>query len=145
MTTTTAKVAATDAPTQRTSRLRRFGAAVVMAAAVFGGTVATAAPASAASAVSFCFTFANPPAYSAYANQPVYLYQKLPSGWNLVSSGRTNSSGCGTFYGTNTNSQLSVRAYTSTAYQTWDGWTPYYANPGAGGVNVGKGMVYRTR
>jgi hypothetical protein len=129
----------------RIGRLRRFGTAVLMAAAVIGGSVATAAPASAASAVSFCFTFANPPAHSAYANQPVYLNEKLPHGWDLRYSGRTNASGCGTFYNTNTANPLWVRAYTSTAYQTWDGWTPYYANAGAGGVNLGKGMVYRTR
>jgi hypothetical protein len=137
---------ATENPTRTSTRRVRKAAAVLALTAAAGATALVNAPAaSAASAVSFCFTFANPPAHSAYANRPVYLYAQLPHGWDLVKSGTTNASGCGTFYNTPTNTKLMVRAYTATAYQTWDGWSQYYAPTGSAGYSLGKGMVYRTR
>ena len=131
------------------SRFRRLSLTLLVAVLgalglVGAGTVTTTANAS--SAVSFCFTFANPPTHSAYANRPVFLYYKAPHGWEYLGrSGYTGSNGCGTFYNTPTNVQLAVRAYTSTAYQTWDGWSQYLAPSGSGGANLGNGMVYRTR
>ena len=128
-------------------RFRRMLVGVLLALGMSVGTVATVAvPAQAASAVSACFTFANPPTHSAYANRPVFLYYKAPHGWEYLGrSGYTGSNGCATFYNTPTNVQLMVRAYINTQYQTWDGWSQYYANTGTGGANLGRGMVYRTR
>ncbi len=124
-------------------RTRTAAVAVALAAAA-GTTVATAGPAAAASAVTFCFSFANPPTHSLYANRPVYLYQQLPHGWELYRSGYTGSNGCGTFYNTPQSAPVAVRAYTSTAYQTWDGWSAV-APAGSRTYYLGHNSVFRTR
>lgn len=126
--------------------LRRVVVSLLLSLGLVTGLSAMAAPAQAASAVSFCFKFANPPTFSTYANQPVYLYYKAPHGWEYLGrSGTTNAYGCGTFYSTPTNVQLAVRAYTSTQFQTWDGWSQYVSNTGSGTAGLGNGLVYRTR
>jgi hypothetical protein len=126
--------------------VRRALTALLLSLGLVTGLGAIAAPAQAASAVSFCFKFANPPTFSTYANRPVYLYYKAPHGWEYLGrSGYTNWNGCGTFYNTPTNARLAVRAYVNTTYQTWDGWSQYSSSTGSGGANLGKGLVYRTR
>jgi hypothetical protein len=137
-----------DSPKKRSPRraLRRALTAFLLSFGLIAGLSAMAAPAQAATAVSFCFKFANPPSFSTYANRPVFLYYKAPHGWEYLGrSGQTNSNGCGTFYSTPTNVQLAVRAYSNTQYQTWDGWSQYLANTGSGTANLGSGLVYRTR
>jgi hypothetical protein len=138
----------TESPRKRSPRraLRRALTAFLLSLGLIAGLSAMAAPAQAASSVSFCFKFANPPTFSTYANRPVFLYYKTPHGWEYLGTrGTTNSAGCGTFYGTPTNVQLAVRAYVNTQYQTWDGWSQYLANTGSGGASLGHGLVYRTR
>ena len=126
--------------------LRRALTALLLSLGLVTGLGAMTAPAQAASAVSVCFKFANPPTFSTYSNRPVYLYYKAPHGWEYLGrSGNTNASGCATFYNTPTNVRLAVRAYMNTQYQTWDGWSQYSSNTGSGGANLGRGLVYRTR
>ena len=105
-----------------------------------------AGSASAATTVSFCFKYQNPPSFSAYANKPVYLYQVLPSGGvgRLMRSGSTNANGCGTFYNVDGSTAVAVYAYT-TGNQTWEGWSQYSAPIGRGAANLGTGQVWRTR
>ena len=131
------------------SRTRRAGVAFLAAVVASLGLVGAGAvtrPASAATAVRFCFTYSNPPTFSAYANKPVFLYYKAPHGWEYLGrSGSTGANGCGTFYNTPTNVQLAVRAYTSTPYMAWDGWSQYSSHTGAGTNHLGNGNVYRIR
>lgn len=144
ITTSTVSPASETGRTRRGLRVRRIATAVAMAAAALGGSVVTAAPASAATAASFCFTFANPPSHTSYANRPVYLYQELPHGWEVVRSGYTGSNGCGSFYNLSAPYRYQVRAYLSTSYQTWDGWSA--VAPGDGrGYYLGNNAVFRTR
>ena len=112
-----------------------------------GATAALpAAPTAAATSVTFCFKYANPPSFSAYATKPVYLYEVRPNGQagRLLRSGSTNASGCGTFYNVDGSTAVAVYAYT-TGVQTWEGWSQYSAAIGRGPANLGTGMVYRTR
>ncbi len=136
------------APARRSrSRVRRLVVAMMMALGLLGTLSVTAPPANAASSVGACFTFANPPTHSKYAGYPVYLYYKATNGQWLQYQNRwgyTNSAGCATFYNTPTGVQLAIRAYTSTAYMTWDGWSSI-AYPGSAGAQLGNFMVYRTR
>jgi hypothetical protein len=126
--------------------LRRALMAFLLSLGLVTGLSTMAAPAQAASAVSACFKFANPPTFSTYANRPVFLYYKAPHGWEYLGrSGYTNWNGCATFYNTPTNARLAIRAYVKTPYQTWDGWSQYSSNTGWGGENLGRGLVYRTR
>lgn len=132
-------------------KIRTITLAALTGLATIGATAALpAAPTSAATSVTFCFDFANPPSWTDYANRPVYLYDALPSGeLRLIRTGTTNAAGCGTFYNTNPTVRMYVRAYIATAYQTWDSWSAWSAshpaNPGNGGVNLGTGLVNRTR
>ena len=147
-TTTQPQQSTSESPRGRSPRriVRRALMALLLSLGLVTGVGAMAAPAQAASAVSFCFKFANPPTFSTYANRPVFLYYKAPHGWEYLGrSGYTNSNGCGTFYNTPTNARLAVRAYVNTQYQTWDGWSQYSSYTGSGGANLGKGLVYRTR
>lgn len=146
-TTTQTETASSEDRPQRSARrtLRRALMALLLSVGLLTGLSTMAAPAQAASAVSFCFKFANPPAFTTYANRPVFLYFKAPHGWQYMGSGTTDANGCGTFYGTPTNVQLAVRAYVNTTYQTWDGWSQYVSNTGTGRANLGNGLVYRTR
>ena len=131
---------------KKPTRIRKMALASLATLSTLGATAALdASPASAATAVTFCFRFQNPPNFTSYANRPVYLYDQLPHGeWRLLRSGSTNASGCGTFYNTNPTVPLAVRAYTSTAFQTWDGWSQI-AGVGNGTSNLGTGNVWRTR
>jgi hypothetical protein len=100
------------------------------------------APAHAASSVSFCFQWSTG---SAYASQPVYLmaWNSRSQKWDRqIRNGRTNSAGCGTFSNTPTNEYLIVQGYVVLWNgQMWSGYTPRYANPGAGAANLGRGTV----
>ena len=127
----------------------KFRKGVIGMAAAVGtlGAVTTldTSPASAATSVTFCFDFQNPPVFSDYASKPVFLYDQLPHGeWRLLRQGWTNASGCGTFYNTNPTVPMLLKAYTTTAYQTWE--SPYYTvRTGSGAVNMGTLPVFRTR
>lgn len=124
---------------------RRTLVALLMALGLATALGATAAPAHAATSVSFCFKFNNA-SQTSYANRPVYLYFKAPHGWEYLGrSGYTNANGCGTFYNTPTNTTMAVRAWINTQYQTWDGWTPIASHTGSGGHHLGTGWVHRTR
>lgn len=135
-----------SAPLSRTRRTVVAFLVAVLGSIGLVGAGAITSSASAASAVSFCFKYSNPPTFSAYANKPVFLYYKAPHGWEYLGrSGYTGSNGCGTFYNTPTNVQLAVRAYTSTPYMAWDGWSQYASNTGSGSNFLGHGNVYRIR
>jgi hypothetical protein len=72
-----------------TTRLTKL---ILVLALAFGGLLTVQPSADAATAVSFCFRY---PSGARYANLPVKLYSAKPGYFSR--SGRTNSSGCGTF------------------------------------------------
>lgn len=118
-----------------------LGAAALIAT---GATLAgPAAPAQAATSVSFCFSWA---AGAAYSSSPVYLHEWNGQQWVSIRSGRTNASGCATFSRTIANRYYIVQAYKavgdrSYGIATYTGWTPYYSGLGTGGSNLGRGYV----
>lgn len=121
------------------SRLfRSIVLSTVLALATIAGTaVVTPQQANAATAVSFCFKWADG---GAYRNQPVFLMNR--EGTRKLRDGRTNSTGCGTFFNTPSNQPLIVRAYVRLANGLiYSGDTPNYATAGAGGVRLGEGIV----
>lgn len=118
-------------------------ATALTAALVSGGAMTMAAPAQAATAVSFCFTWAQTGA--AYSGYPVFLYSVDGTGRAIsqLRSGRTNSSGCGTFSSTPSGVQLRVFAGVGAGGHYWSGQTPSWATAGTGGVWLGYGRVYQ--
>lgn len=123
---------------RKTGRIARILTAAGIALGLSLGTVAVAAPAQAATAVSFCMTWGG----TAYANQPVYLKQWTGAKWVSIRSGKTNASGCGTFYSTPSGVYLGVQGYTvlnaGRISKVYDSGNPQvWATPGNGGVNLG--------
>jgi len=130
------------------AKFRTATIASVVGLAAIGATAALpATSASAATSVTFCFKYANPPSFSVYANKPVTLYEVRPNGQagRALRTGSTNASGCGTFYNVDGSTAVAVYAKTSTAYQTWEGWSQYSAPIGNGSANLGTGLAYRTK
>lgn len=123
--------------------IRRTLAALVAAAAVVGGVVLTGGSAHAATSVTGCFQFSNG---AAYANRPVNLQQWNGSRWVSVRSGKTNASGCGTFYNTSTGVYYTMSASLTENTGYWinqySGWAPSYSHTGSGNGWVGTGTVY---
>lgn len=130
----------------RPPRRRRFRLALAATAIAFlGGVLAPASPAHAASSLSFCFKWSNGTAYS---RQPVYLMSWSGSRWVSERKGATGSNGCGTFSSVRTDRYTTVKAYVvfgdaNIGLSIWEGWAPYYANPGRGSVSLGTGWVSR--
>lgn len=125
------------------SKFRRFITSAIGAAALATGVTVAAAPAAqAATAVSFCFQWNTGKAYS---SQPVQLQYWNGTKWVPYRDGKTNASGCGTFSNTASNVHLQVQAHTvlnsGTTRTVWSGFTPSFANPGAGTAHVGTGVV----
>jgi hypothetical protein len=119
----------------------RLAALALTVLTPLGAVVAESAPASAASSLTFCFKWSTG---AAYASQPVNLRSWNGSSWVVERNGRTNTAGCATFLNVPTSKYTTVNAYTVLANgQIWSGWSPLYANPGNGGVNIGTGYVYR--
>lgn len=121
---------------------RTLAAALATAAAVTtGGLALTDAPAQAATGTTFCMRWNTG---AAYANYPVYLYQVDSTGRAIggaLRSGKTNSSGCGTFYSTPSTVRLRVAAGLAAGGHYYTGWTPLMSLPGSGTVNLGTGVV----
>ena len=123
--------------------VRRILATVVAAAGAGSALATTAAPAQAATAVTVCYVYKQTGA--AYANLPVDLWQVDSYGnWiSKVRSGKTNSSGCGTF--TNTPSNMYLRGYANiyVGGRLLSGASSRIALPGTGGANLGSSYVYQ--
>jgi len=124
--------------------IRKTIAALALLVTVGGTTQMIGAPsASAATAVTFCFNYANPPTHTIYANRPVYVGWWSGNTWTMR-QGTSNSAGCGTFWNLPATQTTYVLAETATAFQTWSsGWIGF--QPGNYMGNTGTRPVFRTR
>ncbi len=121
----------------------RIAALAVVLLAPLGGVVMQASPAAAATQTTACFKWSSG---AAYANQPVYLMTWDGAKWVSARNGKTNASGCGTFYSVPSNKYVTVKAYkafgdANIGLAMFEGWAPRYANPGSGAANLGTGYV----
>lgn len=121
---------------------RRLSRTVLTLVAVIAATVGlgltSAAPAHAATGVTYCFVQTNgAPLY--LENTSLYAY--TTSGWHLIAYGRTAANGCGSFYtGGYSNYYLKVKAGTFTSRLR--GETPRIAIPGRGTAHLGTGVAW---
>lgn len=124
-------------------KIRSLITSIAVVAAGVLGMVAVAPTASAATATTACFKWYTG---APYASQPVHLMKWTGSTWTSIRSGKTNKSGCATFSNTPSNVYLTMKGYTvlgntNIGLALFEGWAPRYANPGAGGVGLGTGVV----
>lgn len=123
--------------------VRRVVAGLIAMTALIGGLVFTTSSAHAATSVSACFKWTTG---AAYASQPVQLLQWNGSRWVTVRNGKTNSSGCGTFYNTSVGTYYTFAASVThnTGYylNSYRGYAPHASHTGHGNSNVGTGYVY---
>jgi hypothetical protein len=117
-------------------RLQRLLAMVLATVGLIAGSLAAAAPASAATSgnVTFCLSYTG--GRGAYANKPVYLYKAAPgaASWGSdYKTGTTNSQGCATWRSVPTGYHYATQGY----WKYSVGWNIYYYTGWTGSAYLG--------